>query len=191
MHFNGQLGCPFFYPNIADWEAYMTADKLSRFWLLVASYLIVIVFISSFIIWKRYDKGTPLEISYPPSPVFQGELYLDGAVIHPGTYPLKSDDSLYMMIQASGGTTPNADLSRLHLHIPAIEETQTVQKVDINRAEEWLLIALPDIGETRAQAIIQYRQQNGRFRNIEEITLVPGISDSTYLKIKDFITVTE
>ncbi len=85
----------------------------------------------------------------------------------------------------------NADLSRMRLYIPQVNENIQPQKVNVNRAEVWLLQALPDIGKVRAQAIIDYRQQNGPFRNIGEIAKVPGINSSTFEKIKDFITITE
>jgi len=63
------------------------------------------------------------------------------------------------------------------------------QKIDINRAEAWLLEALPGIGPSKAQAIIAYRQQNGGFSDISEILHVPGIGLSLYEDIKDLITV--
>jgi comEA protein len=63
------------------------------------------------------------------------------------------------------------------------------QKIDINRAEAWLLEALPGIGPSKAQAIIDYRQQNGGFGDITEITRVSGIGQSLYENIKDLITV--
>jgi comEA protein len=68
-------------------------------------------------------------------------------------------------------------------------QVEQPQKVDINRAEAWLLEALPGIGETLAQRIIDYRQQNGAFRSISEITEVEGIGQSLYEQIKDLITV--
>jgi comEA protein len=63
------------------------------------------------------------------------------------------------------------------------------QKIDINRAEAWLLEALPGIGPSKAQAIIDYRQQNGGFKHITEITRVEGIGPAIYEQIKDLITV--
>ncbi len=63
------------------------------------------------------------------------------------------------------------------------------QKIDINRAEAWLLEALPGIGPSKAQAIIAYREQNGGFGHISEITEVPGIGMSIYEDIQDLITV--
>ncbi len=65
----------------------------------------------------------------------------------------------------------------------------TPQKIDINRAEAWLLEALPGIGPSKAQAIIDYREQNGGFGHIAEITEVSGIGDAIYEDIKDLITV--
>lgn len=61
--------------------------------------------------------------------------------------------------------------------------------VNINTADEKLLCTLPGIGGTRAAAIITYRTQNGRFKSIEDIMLVPGIKDSVYSKVKDYIRV--
>jgi len=84
------------------------------------------------------------------------------------------------------------------IRIELSEETNTAdgvvaetepQKIDINRAEAWLLEALPGIGPSKAQAIIDYRQQNGGFSHITEITEVPGIGMSIYEDIKDLITV--
>jgi competence ComEA-like helix-hairpin-helix protein len=65
------------------------------------------------------------------------------------------------------------------------------QKIDINRAEAWLLEALPGIGPSKAQAIIDYRQQNGGFAHITEITKVEGIGPAIYEDIKDLITIGE
>jgi comEA protein len=70
-----------------------------------------------------------------------------------------------------------------------INPAELPQKIDINRAEAWLLEALPGIGESKAQAIIAYRQQNGGFKHITEITEVEGIGPAIYEDIKDLITV--
>lgn len=70
-----------------------------------------------------------------------------------------------------------------------VNPAEQPQKIDINRAEAWLLEALPGIGESKAQAIIDYRQQNGGFKHITEITRVEGIGPAIYEQIKDLITV--
>jgi competence protein ComEA len=169
----------------------MTTDKLNRFWLLATFILIIIILVSSLKIWSHQDQGQVIEISTPSSVPLQGEVYIQGDVANPGLYPVKAADSLESLIQDSGGAGVNADLSHVRLYIPRAGEDLQSQKIDINRADAWLLQALPGIGEVRSQAIIDYRRQNGPFRNIEDLTKVPGISDSIFEKIKDSIVVAE
>ncbi len=62
-------------------------------------------------------------------------------------------------------------------------------KVNINTASVEQLTTLKGVGEATAQKIIEYRQQNGSFKKIEEIKNVSGIGDKRYAAIKDSITV--
>lgn len=66
---------------------------------------------------------------------------------------------------------------------------QDDELVDLNRATEGELCTLPGIGQTRAQAIIAYREASGGFRSIDEIQNVSGIKSGTYEKIKNKIKV--
>ena len=61
--------------------------------------------------------------------------------------------------------------------------------ININTADETLLTSITGIGETRARAIIAYREEHGPFARTEDIKNVSGIGDSTYNKLKDEITV--
>jgi competence protein ComEA len=61
--------------------------------------------------------------------------------------------------------------------------------VDINNATLEELDALPGIGPTTAQKIIDYRTENGPFNQIEDIMNVSGIGPATFENIKDLITV--
>lgn len=61
--------------------------------------------------------------------------------------------------------------------------------VNINTASVAELTAISGIGESRAQAIIAYRERNGGFRTIEDIKKVDGIKEGLFSKIKDKITV--
>jgi competence protein ComEA len=61
--------------------------------------------------------------------------------------------------------------------------------VNINTADISELTALSGIGESRAKAIIDYREKNGAFSSIEDIKNVDGIKDGLFAKIKDQITV--
>ncbi|NPV90210.1 MAG: ComEA family DNA-binding protein [Firmicutes bacterium] len=61
--------------------------------------------------------------------------------------------------------------------------------VNLNTASLAELDRLPGIGPTLAQRIIDYRQQKGGFRRIEDVKNVSGIGDKLFLQIKDLITV--
>ena len=62
-------------------------------------------------------------------------------------------------------------------------------KVNINTATKEELDSLPGIGLSTAQKIIDYREENGLFKKIEDIQNVKGIGDSKYSDVKDKITV--
>ena len=61
--------------------------------------------------------------------------------------------------------------------------------ININTASVVELMSLDGIGESKAKAIIEYRDINGDFENILDIKNVSGIGESIYEKIKDYITV--
>lgn len=61
------------------------------------------------------------------------------------------------------------------------------KKISINTATKEELLTLPDIGNSKANAIIEYRKKS-KFKSIEDIKKVSGIGDKLYDKIKDFIT---
>ena len=169
----------------------MTSSKLNKLWMVINSLLVAIIAIGGIVVWSRYSGNQPIEISIPQAQELRGEIYIGGAVNNPGIYPLEAGDSIEAIIQAAGSTTSNADLSQLKLYIPEVEGEHQPQKVDLNRAEAWLLEALPGIGESRAKAIIAYRQKDGPFHNINELLKVKGIGTSTYDKIEHLITVAD
>ena len=171
----------------------MTRSRLNHYWTLVTILLVAIIVTGGIVAWSRYRESQPVEISIVklPSQEQLNQIYIGGAVNNPGFYPLAAEDSINDIIQAAGGTAGSADLSQLKLHIPEADKEYQPQKVNINRAEAWLLEALPGIGKTRAQAIIAYRQQNGPFHHIYELTKVEGIGDTTYEQIKHLITVAD
>ena len=61
--------------------------------------------------------------------------------------------------------------------------------ININTAGQAELMELPGIGESIANKIIAYREENGKFEKIEDIKNVPGIGDSKFANIKDMIKV--
>jgi len=63
-----------------------------------------------------------------------------------------------------------------------------VEKVNVNEADaETIAAALTGVGVSRAQAIVDYREQYGQFYSAEELTAVRGIGDSTVEKNLDKI----
>lgn len=61
--------------------------------------------------------------------------------------------------------------------------------VNINTASGSELEKLPGIGPGKAQAILDYRRENGPFQMIEELMQVPGIKEGTFARLKDYVTV--
>ena len=67
--------------------------------------------------------------------------------------------------------------------------SSTEQKIDLNTADVSQLTTLTGVGESKALAIIAYREENGPFNSAEDIMNVPGIKEGTYEKIKDKIAI--
>lgn len=94
--------------------------------------------------------------------------------------------------------TPSASETVSASEIPGEEEERAEEapkasegdgKVDINSAGLEELMTLNGVGETRAKAIIEYRESNGPFQSKEDIMLIPGIKEGIYSKIKEQIAV--
>lgn len=69
------------------------------------------------------------------------------------------------------------------------KEARVSDQVNINRADKTVLMTIPGIGESKAEAIIAYRNIHGNFSSVEELMQVEGIKEKTYEKLKDKITV--
>jgi len=169
----------------------MSSDRSNQFWMVLIILLVAIIIAGGIFIGTQYNKPVEIAISSPPAPEPPDYIYIGGAVNNPGFYPVSAGDSLETLIQAAGDTSDGADLAQLRLYVPTAAEAKQPQKVNINRAEAWLLDALPGIGPTRAQAIIDYRQENGQFHHINDITRIDGIGPSIYDNLKDLITVAD
>jgi competence protein ComEA len=150
-----------------------------------------------------------------PQPI---QVYISGAVTRPGVYALPWDSRVQQAIAAAGGATLDADLLRVNLaervrdeqqvYVPSQNEAVTPtlptpaprptgatgsseagQRININTASVDALVALPGIGPTLAQRIVEYRQANGPFSRPEDIKKVKGIGDGIFAEIKDWIAV--
>lgn len=87
-------------------------------------------------------------------------------------------------------TSPDSDMQTTDINVrsnsaPALENGL----VNLNTADVAALMTLPGIGESRAKAIISYREQHGAFTKIEDIMKISGIKQAAFSKIKDKITV--
>lgn len=69
--------------------------------------------------------------------------------------------------------------------------TPELQRININTASVELLDTLPGIGEVKAKAIVDYRNQQGPFHRIDELMNVPGIGPTTYQALRGLVTVGE
>ncbi|MGA2670998.1 MAG: ComEA family DNA-binding protein [Dehalococcoidia bacterium] len=167
-------------------------SRADRFYLSVTVLLLIAAIAGGVTLAVQHSRSQPVEIviSQTELPEQSGEIYIGGAVANPGIYPWQKGVTIQALLLNSG-VEPDANLSRIEIYIPREGEEQSPQKIDINRAESWLLDALPGIGEVTAQAIVDYRNEKGPFRTIEDLLNVKGIGQGTFDKIKDYITVSD
>ena len=144
-------------------------------------------------------------------------VYVCGAVNCPGVYTLQAPARMADAVAAAGGMTLQADGNVLNLaqfltdgqmiRIPlqgevsvladqngdAAGETRTEQskdgRVNINTADSAQLMTIPGVGQAKADAIIRYREDQGRFQKAEDVMQVEGIKEGSFSKMKDYICV--
>ena len=169
------------------------SSHLDKYWLAIIVFLLLCLISGGIILTLKLNSQHPVEISVTSTkpPDYQLQVYIDGAVTNPGFYPAKENDSITDLMR-SAGLTSDADSGQLKIYIPKIAETgseQKPQKINLNRADVWLLEALPGIGQSKAQAIVDYRNKYGHFLRIDDLLKVSGISKSIMDNIRSFITV--
>ncbi len=150
------------------------------------------------------------------SPIY---VQVTGAVKQPGVYELPKGARVFEAIEKAGGMTEDAKAESINQALEVSDgdmivlytqqEWQQMQtdngaektaqsassgrdddgRININTASLEQLCGISGIGQSRAQSIITYREQNGAFGSIEEIMKVSGIKEGLFQKIKDKIKV--
>ncbi|MHA3224958.1 helix-hairpin-helix domain-containing protein [Globicatella sulfidifaciens] len=143
---------------------------------------------------------------------------IKGEVREPGVYQLSNGARVMDAIESAGGLTNEADEDQLNLAlllsdqmvivVPNINQTLEEEfslvnhfaneiteephndlKININVADVAELTLLPGIGEKKAQAIIDYREEYGSYQTIEDLMNVSGIGQKTFDKLSSMISV--
>ncbi len=145
-------------------------------------------------------RGVPVTL-LPTSTPGMLTIYVSGAVASPGVYSVPEGSRVEAAILAAGGFISGAEQENINLaalledgqqiNVPGIINTNHINagRVNINTATVLELDALPGIGPTTAQAIVDYRLLHGPFQFVQDIQKVPGVGPATFERIQDYISV--
>ncbi|MGL5243803.1 MAG: helix-hairpin-helix domain-containing protein, partial [Sarcina sp.] len=140
---------------------------------------------------------------------------IKGEVNKPDVYIIEDETRLYQLIELAGGITLEADVDSINRAstltdgqcvfigninnkqesnnsnnaLPNSNTSTSNGKININSASKDDLMKLTGVGESKAQAIISYREKSGGFKKVEDLQNVDGIGEKTVEKLKDSITV--
>ncbi|NEN76823.1 ComEA family DNA-binding protein [Nocardioides zeae] len=144
-------------------------------------------------------------------------VHVAGRVVRPGIVVLPGGSRVADAVEAAGGVVPDTDLSGLNLARVLVDGEQvlvgldpsegapaapgaaapggpgagtpTGGLVDLNTADLAALDLLPGVGPVTAQAIIDWREENGGFSHVDELLEVKGIGEATLAELAPLVTV--
>lgn len=146
----------------------------------------------------------------------KGPVYVDikGAIKHPNVYKMSPTDRVIDLLNKAE-LLEDADVSQINLsekltdqkmiYIPRkgqkniesqlgtnksqVNQSNTNVKVNLNTASASELMSVPGVGQSKANAIIEHRNQQGAFQDIEELKKVKGFGNKTFEKLKSYFTI--
>lgn len=138
------------------------------------------------------------------------KVHVAGEVTTPGMYELQTGDRTADALDKAGGPLPSADLDQVNLAAKLTDGQQIIVPgegiegaaamaaaspsasgsiININTATAAELTELDGVGEKTAQKIIDYREESGGFKSIEELLEVPGIGPAKFEAMRDRVGV--
>ena len=103
---------------------------------------------------------------------------------------IQDQQKIIILTQNQAESLDTEGINNGHLEEKSAEKSpKDAEKLNINQADLTQLQQLSGIGEKKAQAIIDYRNENGSFKTIEDLAKVTGIGEKTVEKLRDSITI--
>ncbi len=159
--------------------------------------------------WGRPSPAPPVAIERPPSAPADGEasitVHVSGAVARPGLVELAAGARVADAIAGVGGVLPGAELSGVNLADPVFDGRHVVipfrgaepagpaptgqGKIRLNTASPAELEELAGVGPVLAARIVAYREEHGRFVEVEDLLDVPGIGEAKLAALRPDVVV--
>lgn len=129
------------------------------------------------------------------------QVYVSGAVLHPGMYQLPRGARLADAIDAAGGLLPDADPNKLPNLAGRLTDGKQVKvarrgatsaaasRVDINSASIDELLAVPGVDQQLAEAIVNERDDYGPFYALTDLHNLLGLDTTVVAALRPYLTV--
>lgn len=167
---------------------------------------------ASFSTMSSVSSSTSVSSSDQPSKVC---VDVKGAVKKPGIYYFKRGARVVEALRAAGGPLNNAEMKAVNLakeladqqvvYVPVVGEQVPAaasssdaslngtdngkSTINLNTASKEQLCQINGIGDKKADMILEYRQQHGQFKSVDELMQVDGFGEKTVAKLKDQVAV--